>query len=257
MKILRNIRQKLAAENKVAAYSRYALGEVFIVLIGVLLAFALNSWWNSVKEIHTRKIILTNLLNEMLYNRQKLQQTIRIDEFVLRNTEILEKILQNSEPGKNIAIADTLLSAFIVAATNNPSTGSLNSILTSGKIDHISNNDLITSIITWNNKFDDASEDEKTAFEFIENHFLPDLQEQVDISRILDNSGGMAQYAKTGSKNKLPPEFITGTVDIKCSNSLINLVSQRRMRLQIVLGALKRLQNHQMQMLELIQQAQK
>ena len=37
MKIFRNIRQKLAAENKVMAYIRYAIGEIILV--------ALISFW--------------------------------------------------------------------------------------------------------------------------------------------------------------------------------------------------------------------
>ncbi len=31
MKIFRNVRQKLAAENKVAAYLRYAIGEIVLL----------------------------------------------------------------------------------------------------------------------------------------------------------------------------------------------------------------------------------
>ena len=37
MKIFRNIRQKLAAENKVMAYLRYAIGEIVLVVIGIII----------------------------------------------------------------------------------------------------------------------------------------------------------------------------------------------------------------------------
>ena len=240
-------------KGKIAVYLKYALGEVFIVLIGVLLAFALNSWWNNVKEAKTRQIILSNLLEEMQYNNQELQQTLRIDEFVLRNTEALEEIVRNSPKDQQVAVADTILCAFITAATNNPSTGSLNSILSSGKIDYINNNELITSIITWNNKLDDATEDEQTAFNFIENQFLPAMRGQVDMSAIFNNSGKIVRYIVTGDKNQLSPEFITRTTLLINSNSLINLVLQRKVRIKIAIGALKRLQEHQMKMLQLIQ----
>lgn len=224
-------------------------------MIGVLLAFALNSWWNNAKEKQTRNITLSNLLDEMEYNNVELQQTIGIDVFVLRNTVALEKILKNTPPGQMVEIADTILSAFIIAATNNPSTGSLNSILASGKIDYINNIELISSIITWNNTLDDAIEDEKTAFDFIENHFLPAVRKQADFSEILNNSGNMVRYARTGSKDKLSPEFMSKTTSLINSNELINLVAQRKMRLQILIGALKRFQEYQTQMLRLIKEA--
>ncbi len=38
MKIFRNVRQKLAAENSVAKYLRYAVGEIVLVVIGILIA---------------------------------------------------------------------------------------------------------------------------------------------------------------------------------------------------------------------------
>lgn len=38
MNIFRNIRKKLASENKVMAYLRYAIGEIVLVVIGILIA---------------------------------------------------------------------------------------------------------------------------------------------------------------------------------------------------------------------------
>jgi hypothetical protein len=38
IRFFRNIRQKLAAENKVMAYLRYAIGEILLVVIGILIA---------------------------------------------------------------------------------------------------------------------------------------------------------------------------------------------------------------------------
>ena len=42
--IFKNIRRKLAAENKATAYLRYAIGEILLVVIGILLALQVNTW---------------------------------------------------------------------------------------------------------------------------------------------------------------------------------------------------------------------
>ena len=42
--IFSKIRKKLAAENKLWAYSRYAIGEIVLVMIGILLALQVNNW---------------------------------------------------------------------------------------------------------------------------------------------------------------------------------------------------------------------
>ena len=44
MRFFRNIRQKLASENKVMAYLRYAIGEILLVVIGILIALQINNW---------------------------------------------------------------------------------------------------------------------------------------------------------------------------------------------------------------------
>ena len=36
LNVFRNIRQKLAAENSIAKYLRYAIGEIILVVIGIL-----------------------------------------------------------------------------------------------------------------------------------------------------------------------------------------------------------------------------
>ncbi len=38
IRFFRNIRLKLATENKIAAYMRYAVGEIVLVVIGILIA---------------------------------------------------------------------------------------------------------------------------------------------------------------------------------------------------------------------------
>lgn len=49
-KIFKNIRRKLASENKTAAYLRYAVGEIVLVVIGILIALQINNWNEQRKE---------------------------------------------------------------------------------------------------------------------------------------------------------------------------------------------------------------
>ncbi len=44
IKIFRHIRRKLAAENKFWTYWRYAIGEILLVIIGILIALQVNNW---------------------------------------------------------------------------------------------------------------------------------------------------------------------------------------------------------------------
>ena len=59
MKIFRKVRQKLAAENSVAKYLRYAIGEIFLVVIGILIALQVNNWNENRKDATFEREILT------------------------------------------------------------------------------------------------------------------------------------------------------------------------------------------------------
>jgi len=61
IKFFRNIRQKLAAENKVASYLRYAIGEIVLVMVGILLALQVNNWNEARKERVNEMKYLKNL----------------------------------------------------------------------------------------------------------------------------------------------------------------------------------------------------
>ena len=50
VRFFRNISQKLAAENKVMAYFRYAVGEILLVVIGILVALQVNNWNENQKQ---------------------------------------------------------------------------------------------------------------------------------------------------------------------------------------------------------------
>lgn len=44
IKFFRKIRQKLLSENKFSNYLLYAVGEIILVVIGILIALEINNW---------------------------------------------------------------------------------------------------------------------------------------------------------------------------------------------------------------------
>ena len=50
IKVFRKIRQNLLDENKIGKYLKYALGEILLVVIGILIALQINNWKDERKE---------------------------------------------------------------------------------------------------------------------------------------------------------------------------------------------------------------
>ena len=59
IKFFRSIRQKLLTENKFSKYLLYAIGEIVLVVIGILIALSINNW--NEKRIETAR--LNSVLN--------------------------------------------------------------------------------------------------------------------------------------------------------------------------------------------------
>lgn len=61
----RKIRWRLAQENQFFKYSRYAIGEIVLVVIGILIALAINNWNEAQKERKKELSYLFNVKNDL------------------------------------------------------------------------------------------------------------------------------------------------------------------------------------------------
>jgi len=65
IKFFRKIRQKLLSENKFNKYIVYAIGEIILVVIGILIALQINNNNEAAKNKEKEKIILKEILTSL------------------------------------------------------------------------------------------------------------------------------------------------------------------------------------------------
>ena len=63
----RKIRKQLADDNKPLKYMRYAIGEIILVVVGILIALSINNWNENRKTNKTRISYLNRLENHQFY----------------------------------------------------------------------------------------------------------------------------------------------------------------------------------------------
>ncbi len=61
IKFFRKIRQRLLTENKFSKYLLYAIGEIVLVVIGILIALSINNW----NEANKQKILEVKFLKRL------------------------------------------------------------------------------------------------------------------------------------------------------------------------------------------------
>jgi hypothetical protein len=69
----RKIRKKMADDNRPLKYMRYAIGEIVLVVIGILIALSINNWNEKIKFNNKTQVMLSNLLQELDQNSSRLK----------------------------------------------------------------------------------------------------------------------------------------------------------------------------------------
>ena len=76
IKFFRHIRKKLLSENKFSKYLLYAIGEIILVVIGILIALQINNWNENKKERKLEQSTLIEIKNAMELDIQLLEEEI-------------------------------------------------------------------------------------------------------------------------------------------------------------------------------------
>lgn len=96
LRFFRQIRQKLMEQNNVRKYLLYALGEIALVMVGILLALQVNNWNEERKKADLAESYLTALKEDLILDIENFEYQIEDLSFQLSQIDSLEEIL--SEP---------------------------------------------------------------------------------------------------------------------------------------------------------------
>ena len=145
-------------ENKTGKYFKYAIGEILLVVIGILFALQINQWNENRKENNALKTLTENLNNEFQKNLKELE----IDLSRVKNAITASNTLLSYTGLKNVAvdniIIDSLIYHSISNPTWNPSSYVLNDIKNSGKLSTLKNENLKLLLYDWDRLYEDILE---------------------------------------------------------------------------------------------------
>jgi len=94
IKFFRKIRQNLLSEGKTGKYLKYAIGEIILVVIGILIALQINNWNEGRKMRVTELTYLENLQIEFQQNLNRAYEDLEYSEFQTQNVTLLLKVIE-------------------------------------------------------------------------------------------------------------------------------------------------------------------
>ena len=99
LRFFRQIRQKLLTENKFSKYLLYAVGEILLVVIGILIALQVDTWNEGRKMVERERQVLQSLLSEIKTNMEVLRDCSEGIREQLDYTDTLKTHLGPDYPG--------------------------------------------------------------------------------------------------------------------------------------------------------------
>lgn len=93
IKLFRKNRLRMITKNKFGAYLAYAIGEIILVIVGILIALAINDHSNSEKKLELQNSYIIQLHDEANRNLNKLTILDRESAMMLKELDTVFKIL--------------------------------------------------------------------------------------------------------------------------------------------------------------------
>ncbi len=156
IKFFRHIRQHLLSENKFSKYLLYAIGEIILVVIGILIALQINNANESRKERDKEINSLLNLKADLVSEIEKNEQfaTYRFEKAIA-----CSDLLNSKEPSSINDVqeyTDTYEKVFIWN-TYVPNNNTFKELLSSGNLSLIKNNSIKNKLLELEKHYADIS----------------------------------------------------------------------------------------------------
>ncbi|WP_445383023.1 DUF6090 family protein [Robiginitalea sp. IMCC43444] len=94
---LRKVRKALLTKNRFSTYLLYAIGEIILVVIGILIAVSINDWNEAQKEARQEIVILKNLNDDLKYNLLELRRVYAEDSLQVVDNRRLLAFMQDPQ----------------------------------------------------------------------------------------------------------------------------------------------------------------
>lgn len=107
LRYFRQLRQRLLTENKVSKYLLYALGEILLVVIGILIALQVDNWNQERQSKKFEHKLLSELIETLVNDYSKVDRTILWNK---RDQASCKIILEHLD--RNLPYNDSLLMHF-------------------------------------------------------------------------------------------------------------------------------------------------
>ena len=181
IKFFRKIRQNLLSEGKTGRYLKYAIGEIVLVMIGILLALQVSNWNQDRKDRISERKLLDNIHRDFVHNKVGFDSLKAIHYRALDGLEKLIALFPLGNDSLKYA-AYYKYNIQIEGMTYDPYSSSIESVVNSNALQLIQDENLQKYLVSWKDVFRDYKEDENTYYNYLNDFLWPYYRDVFDFT---------------------------------------------------------------------------
>jgi hypothetical protein len=196
------------------------------VIVGsILLAFALDAWWDNQSREDELRDQLEVVAREMESAREALQRVLSVHDLNADLAEHLTSALSQVAEGSEVVVSDTLIGPLFPQATADVTTGSLDVFIAAGGLALIEDPGIRRDLLDWPTRIEDLLDDEV----YLRNFAAADLASYLRANYAVANAELRSTPLlrnKLGGGPPVPPDLL-GSVTLRREQQLMNLLAAR------------------------------
>lgn len=169
IKFFRNIRKGLLREGKTAKYLKYAVGEIILVVAGILIALQINNLNEERKESDREQAVLKQLKSEFSSNLGQLDSKIALRVDMMRDLEDCLNYFASQEVASD-SLFTAKLNSLLLPLTFDPIQ---NDLVSSGNIQILKNIQLKQILTNWTSDVHQLREVEQLYVDYFSHSIVP------------------------------------------------------------------------------------
>ena len=179
----RKIRYRLAKNNQFFKYSRYAIGEIVLVVVGILIALYINNWNEERKKRTKEQYYLKSIMTSIDLSQEELNRVTNDAKSIYTSADTLFLLLAHGKFDQlNGFTLDTLLNNSRDYSLISLNDGGIKEILNTGTLSVIQDEKIRIILASWDERFHKIRKFESET-EYISKSYNEYLMDYFDVSR--------------------------------------------------------------------------
>lgn len=169
IKFFRKIRQKLIDEGNLKKYMIYAIGEILLVILGILIALFINDWRNDLNAQKNETLIIESLNVEFYAGKVAIHEFIALNENIIASNKRLLAYCLDVETEFAESTFDSLFYHSAWSESLRLNQGVFKELLNTGNLSKISSTKLRVLLSSWDERLDGLKRSDQVGLDYLQN----------------------------------------------------------------------------------------